>query len=227
MKKNILLLVLIVFTLVPTQAHANEIASQDIVSSDAGTETSSDIYTYFYGDKKKVAIFLDAPLTYVDNKTVRKLVPEKTKKLFEETVLDVIPFNDSMLAMRTYLEDNRMIMNEYFSQPLNRDDLSKICKELNADYALFIKITNSEPRLSSILFIMTYKTTVTCDARFFDVLAHKYIISKSIVKDGSTTTLAILGFPDFDNAYTEALKKALNELDIDKNKLNVTSLKQK
>ena len=203
--------------------HIEHIESEDIIASGEISapplvDTSQDFFEK-YIPKKKVAIFLDAPLTYVDNETVRKLVPEKANKLFEETSIKVIPFEESMLALRTYLEDNRMIINEYYTQPLNREDLRKICKELEANYALLIKITNSAPRASSVLFTVTFKTTVTCDVRLLDNETNKYIVSKSIVKDGSTTSVAILGIPDFNNAYTSALKKALDEIEIDASKL--------
>ena len=222
---------IILLLLCATPIFANNIAYQDLhiesediiasgeISASSLMDTSQDILEKHFLPKKKVAIFLDAPLTYVDNETVRKLVPEKANKLFEETSIKVIPFEESMSALRTYLEDNRMIMNQYYTQPLNREDLRKICKELEANYALLIKITNSAPRASSVLFTVTFKTTVTCDVRLLDNETNKYIVSKSIVKDGSTTSVAILGIPDFNSAYTSALKKALNELSIDKNML--------
>lgn len=215
-----LALSIILLWLCTTYAFASNIVSQDL-HSESSSASYDDIVEKYLSPKKKVAIFLDAPLTYVNNETVRKLVPEKANKLFEGTSIKVIPFDESMLALRTYLEDNRMIMNEYYAQPLNREDLKNICKEIEVDYALFIKITNTAPRFRSDLFAITstYSTTVNCDVRLLDIGSNKYIISKSIVKDGSTTSLTVLSLPDFSNAYTNALKKALNELSIDKNML--------
>lgn len=224
MKKNTYLLCTFFLLLVSFSSclYADDGVSQDITSNDITIASSSDVFSLSYTNKKKVAIFLDAPLTYANNETVRKLVPDKAAKLFEETNLNVIPFDDSMLVLRTYLEDNRMIINEYYTQPLNREDIGKISKELGADYAFLIKISNSAPRASSFLFTVTFKTTVTCDVRLLDNATNKYIVSKSIVKDGSTTSIAILGMPDFNTAYTDALKKALDELNIDRDKLKNT-----
>ena len=161
----------------------------------------------------------------MNNETVRKLVPEKANLLFEGTDILVLPFEQSMSALRTYKDDNRMIVNEYFSTQLNREDLRKITDETGSNYALFIKVTNSSPRVNSILFTITYETTVICDIRLLNIATNKYIISKEIVKDGSSTSIAILGMPDFNNAYIEALKKSLEEMLADKSNI-MTQLKQ-
>ena len=200
-------------------AFANELTSNDVISSD-DTHISRDIDTLLLSSHKKVVgVFLEAPLSFVDNETVRKLVPDKASEIFADSKFKLLPFDETASALRTYQEDHRMIINEYFSTPLNRDDIQAIGKELGLDYALFIKITNSAPRAKYILFTMTFKTTVTCDTRLLDIETSKYVVSKQIVKDGSTTMLAVLGAPDFNDAYKDALKKALADLKIDTSKL--------
>ncbi|MBP2653369.1 MAG: hypothetical protein H6Q73_938 [Firmicutes bacterium] len=163
---------------------------------------------------KTVGIFLDAPMSYVDNETVRTLIPEKAKELFPRLKFDLLPFDKTEMALRTYREDHRMIVNQYFSQPLNRNDIQAIGKDLSCDYALFIKISNGPPRVSSGLLSTTFKTTVICDVRLLDIATGNYIISKQIVKDGKSTAI-YAGVPSFDKAYNEALEKTLKELTID------------
>lgn len=162
---------------------------------------------------KTVGIFLEAPVTYVNNETVRRVIPEKAKKIFSSDKFTIIPFADTEMAARIYKEDNRMNVNQYFSQPFNRMDIQKISKDLNCDYALFITISNGPPRASSNLFSVSFKTSVTCDVRLLNIETGKYIVNKQIVKDGSSTS--VLGAPSFDHAYNEALEKALSELVID------------
>lgn len=215
MRKFAFLMVFLLMFVSP--AFAQEIASNDVISSDA--LLSQDIFTLFSKPKKVIGVFLDAPLSFIDNETVRKLVPDKASEIFADPKFKLLPFDETSIALRTYQEDHRMIINEYYSTPLNRTDIQTIGKELGLDYALFIKITNSAPRINYMLFVMTYKTTVTCDIRLIDIETAKYIISKQIVKDGSTTMLAMLGMPDFNDAYNEALKKAIGELEIDTSKL--------
>lgn len=167
---------------------------------------------------KIVGVFLEASVTYVNNEKVRKLVPEKAAKLFPSTKFNLLPFDTTAMALRTYKEDNRMVVNQYYSQPVNRADIQKIAKELKCDYALFIIVTNDAPRVSAGLFSTTFRTTVTCDVRLLNVETANYLTSKQIVKDGSSTGI-IMGIPSFDNAYNEALEKALDELTLDTTKL--------
>ena len=176
-------------------------------------------------DKPTIGIFMEAPVTFVNNETVRKLVPEKAKSLFSTTMFNVLPFDTTSMELRTYKEDHRMIVNQYYSQPVNREDIQKISKPLNCDYALFITISNDAPRFSSGLFSMTFRTTVTCDIRLLDVSTGKYLTSKQIIKDGSSTAI-YMGVPSFDNAYREALGKALSELTLDTSTMVKTSIEQ-
>lgn len=213
-----LFVVLAFLLLLASMASANEVTSNDVIPSD-DTPLSHDIYTMLSSPKKVVGVFLEAPLSFVDNETVRKLVPDKASEIFAGSKFKLLPFDETAIALRTYQEDHRMIINEYYSTPLNRADIQSIGKELGLTYALFIKITNSAPRASYVLFATTFKTTVTCDIRLLDIETSKYLISKQIVKDGSTSMLALLGMPDFNDAYNNALKKALNELEIDTSKL--------
>lgn len=167
---------------------------------------------------KTVGIFLEAPNTYVGNEKVRKVIPEKTIPMFPKQLFNVLPFDQTSMAVRTYKEDNRMIVNQYMSQPLNRSDIQKIGKELKCDYVLFLKVDNSPPRFGAGMFSMSFKTTVTVDVRLLNIENMQYLMSKEIVKDGSSTAV-YMGVPSFENAYAEALQKALDEFQIPKTTL--------
>lgn len=161
-----------------------------------------------------IGVFLEAPVTFANNETVRTVVPEKASKLFPADKFNLLSLDTTSTELRTYKEDHRMVITPQYSQPVNREDIQKISKELNCDYALFIIINNDAPRFSAGLFSMTYKTTVTCDVRLLDINTGKYLTSKQIIKDGSSTSV-YMGAPSFDRAYKEALGKALDELTID------------
>lgn len=205
MIKKLILFLFVLFLVAPTALAATESGVNPI-----------DLNT----NKKVIGIFLEAPMTYVNNETVRTLIPEKSKEKLPSTIFNILPFEKTEMALRTYKEDNRMIVNQYYSQPVNRADIQKICKELGAEYALFITVNNSAPRFSAGLFSMTYRTTVSCDVRLLKVETGNYIFNKQIVKDGSSTAI-YMGIPSFENAYREALGKALDELTVD-----TTSLKK-
>lgn len=162
---------------------------------------------------KTVGIFLEAPNTYVGNEKVRKIIPEKTIPVFPKQLFNVLPFDQTAMAVRTYKEDNRMVINQYYSTPLNRKDIQKIGKELKCDYVLFLKVDHSPPRFGAGLFSMSFKTTVTVDVRLLNIDSMQYLMSKEIVKDGASTAV-YMGVPSFENAYAEALQKALDEFQI-------------
>lgn len=162
---------------------------------------------------KTIGIFLEAPPTYVNNERIRTMIPEKTIPMFPRTKFTVLPFDQTSIAVRTYKEDNRMIINQYFSNPLNRSDIQKIGKELKCDYVLWIKVDNAAPRVGVGLFSVSFRTTVTADVRLLNIENMQYLISKEIVKDGKSTAV-IMGIPSFENAYAEAVQKALDELQI-------------
>lgn len=165
-------------------------------------------------DKPTIGVFMEAPVTFVNNETVREAIPKKAKELFPAKDFNLIPFETTTLELRTYKEDHRMNITPQYSQPVNRQDIQTIAKGLNCDYALFIIISNDAPRVSAGLFSVSFKTTVTCDVRLLDISTGNYLTSKQIVKDGSSTSV-FMGVPSFDKAYREALEKALNELTID------------
>jgi len=165
-------------------------------------------------DKPIIGIFMEAPITFINNEAVRKVVPEKAKSLFNTASFNVLSFDTTSMELRTYKEDHRMNITPQYSQPVNRQDIQTIGKTLNCDYALFIIISNEAPRFSAGLFSMTFRTTVTCDVRLLDINTGKYLTSKQIIKDGSSTSI-YMGVPSFDKAYREALGKALDELTLD------------
>jgi hypothetical protein len=171
--------------------------------------------TATFANTPTIGIFLEAPVTFVNNETVRTKVPEKAKSLFPESEFNVLSFEKTTTALRTYKEDNRMVVNQYYSQPVNREDIRKIATNLGCDYALFIIITNDAPRLSSMSILhRTFATTVTCDVRLLNIKTGEYVISKQIIKDGTSTGVYV-GVPSFDAAYKRALDKVLDELTVD------------
>lgn len=182
----------------------------------------------YQSGKAKIGIFLDAPTTFASNEDVRKLVPEKAKSLFPATRFELLSYDDSMMALRTYREDNDMVAPTYSGgygtvgmvMPLKRTQIQEIAKPLGCKYALFIMITNDAPRYSSGFMGLstTAKTTVTCNVRLLDVETGKYVMNKEIVKDGKSTAI-YSGMPSFDKAYIDALQKALDEIQVDSKNL--------
>lgn len=170
-------------------------------------------------DKRIIGVFMEAPVTFVNNEKVRMMVPAKAKEMLSEPRFTILPMEDTAMAMQVYKEDNHLETGTpYYTKPLNRKDIQAMAQKLNCNYALFITVSNDAPRFSAGLFSFSYKTTITCNFRIVDVATGEYAIAKQIIKDGSSTAI-IGGLPSFDNAYLDALKKAFDEMKIDTTKL--------
>lgn len=169
----------------------------------------------FIGEVKKVAILMDAPVTYADNERIREMVPQKASEIFKKPKFEILSFEESQMMKKIYREENNMITIDYATSitPLKMADVKALGENLGADYVLLLNVTNSAPRVGAGLFSVSFKTTITCDARLMDVNAGKYIMMKQTVKDGKSTAV-LAGIPSFDKAYQEALEKSLTELQI-------------
>ena len=189
----------------------------------------------YTGETKKVSVLLDAPLGYVSNEEVRKIVVDKADEMFPTPQFLVTPFEDSQMMKQIYREEHGMPTTEYasnFGTTLKMADIQAIGQSLNTDYVLFIQVSDSGPSYSSsntwIPFIggvssTKAKTSVKCDVRIMNVKTGKYVAMKQTVKDGADSSSSFMGIggdmPSFDKAYQEAIERCLFELDIDTSKL--------
>lgn len=189
----------------------------------------------YTGETKKVSVLLDAPLGYVSNEEIRKIVVDKADEMFPTPQFIVTPFEDSQMMKQIYREEHGMPTTEYasnFGTALKMADIQAIGQSLNTDYVLFIQVSDSGPSYSSsntwIPFIggvssTKAKTSVRCDIRIMNVSTGKYVAMKQTVKDGADSSSSFMGIggdmPSFDEAYQEAIERCLFELDIDTSKL--------
>lgn len=191
---------------------------------------------------KKVAIFLDTPATattWVEGEDVIKMVKEKSDKLFPKHRFEVLDLETCQMAKKIYKEEHPLtqttvVTNEDGTQtsvssvemsgyasammpdvvvPLKLSEAVEVGKQLEADYILMLRVTNSMPTMSSGFFTVTAKTTVKCDIRVLSVKEEKYIYMKEVTKDGKSTAV-YAGAPSFKNAYKEAIEKSLSEVEI-------------
>lgn len=189
----------------------------------------------YTGETKKVSVLLDAPLGYVSNEEIRKIVVDKADEMFPTPQFLVTPFEDSQMMKQIYREEHGMPTTEYasnFGTTLKMADIQAIGQSLNTDYVLFIQVSDSGPSYSSsntwIPFIggvssTKAKTSVKCDVRIMNIKTGKYVAMKQTVKDGADSSSSFMGIggdmPSFDKAYQEAIERCLFELDIDTSKL--------
>ena len=198
--------------------------------------------SYDYSSAKNVAIFMDTPptaMSWVESEDVINLVTDKAKILFPEPTFKILDLGSCQMAKKVYKEEhpfsqsivvtnpdgsqsnvsttemqsfNTTMMHDVVA-PLKLSEAVEVGKELNADYILMLRITNSMPTYSSDFFSVSAKTTVKCDVRVLDVKEAKYIFMKEIAKDGKSTAI-LSGMPSFKNAYMEAIEKSLSEVQL-------------
>lgn len=187
----------------------------------------------YTGETKRVSVLLDAPVSYADNEEIRHMVVEKAEELFPSPKFIVNPFEDGQMMKKIYREEHGMATNPEtigydFGPKLKMADIKAIGESLNADYVLFIQVSNSQPQVSGggtfIPFFGSVssskvKATITCDIRVLDVKAGRYTVMKEIVKEGKSSSTSVMGIgsdgPSFSKAYMEAIERCLYEADID------------
>ncbi|HJG08031.1 MAG TPA: hypothetical protein K8V25_07255 [Megamonas hypermegale] len=185
----------------------------------------------YTGETKKVSVLLDAPLGYMSNEEIRNIVVEKANEMFPTPQFLVTPFEDSQMMKQIYREEHNMPTVEYastFGTALKMADIQAIGQSLDADYVLFIQVSDSGPSYSNssswIPFVGSIssskaKTSVKCDIRIMNISTGKYVAMKQTVKDGADSSSSFMGIggdqPSFDKAYQEAIERCLYELDID------------
>ena len=159
----------------------------------------------YTGETKKVSVLLDAPLGYVSNEEIRKIVVDKADEMFPTPQFLVTPFEDSQMMKQIYREEHGMPTTEYasnFGTTLKMADIQAIGQSLNTDYVLFIQVSDSGPSYSSsntwIPFIggvssTKAKTSVKCDVRIMNVKTGKYVAMKQTVKDGADSSSSFMG----------------------------------
>jgi len=168
--------------------------------------------------KKVIGVFLEAPLNYENNSRAEKLIMDKTNKLFFSDNFIILPTDATALEMRTYREDNHLLVDQYSSQFLTRAQILTVSKNLSCDYALFITLSNETPDIIYGFFSKYFKTNVTCDLRLLDVRTGRYLFTKKITKEGANGA-PYTGVPSFDTLYNNVLEKTLKALVIDTSSL--------
>lgn len=173
--------------------------------------------------QQKVAVFLEAPLTFCNDAKVHTLVDEKAKLIFTKDKYEILPLSDSLSAIQLYREEHDMASLvatgwSGYAIPMKKENVQEIGKQLNCDYIFFVRLTNDMPRYSVGFMSSSAKTNITCDARVMNVARGEYTFMKQIITEGKSTAV-YAGAPSFERAYFKAFDKAMNEIKIDTTKI--------
>lgn len=173
--------------------------------------------------QQKVAIFLEAPLTFCNDAKVHTMVDEKAQAIFTKDKFEVLPLSDSLSAIQLYREEHDMaslVSSGWsgYAVPMKKEHVQDIGQNLACDYVFFVRLTNDVPRYSAGFMTATAKTNITCDARVMNVAKGEYTFMKQLITEGKSTSV-YMGTPSFEKAYFRAFEKALKEIKIDTEKI--------
>lgn len=173
--------------------------------------------------QEKVAIFLEAPLSFCSDAKVHKMVDEKAAKIFTANKFQLVPLADALSQIQVYREEHDMssLVSSGWSGyaiPLKKEHVQAIGRNMGADYVFFVRLTNDMPRYSSGFMSLTAKTNISCDARVMNVGQGQYTYMKIINTEGKSTAI-YAGTPSFDKAYFRAFEKAFEQIQIDTSKI--------
>ncbi|MEN6566426.1 MAG: hypothetical protein ABFC57_08995 [Veillonellales bacterium] len=200
----------LLFLLICTVFAISSVCWAEINSHSAGNPATT-------SNQRTIGIFLETPDTYANNETIQNLVVKKATSLFPTNQFVLLPLEATNAAIKSYRPANRPL-SLYSAQPLTREDVQSLAKELKCDYALFITLHKGLPSISTDFSSATYKTSITCDIRLLHIQTGKYITTDQITKESGDSTLTGTTTVN-DSAYYDALERALMELHIDASRL--------
>ncbi len=147
-----------------------------------------------------------------------------TLKSGEQIVL--VPISDSDGIVQVYREekgaavssDEMITGTNARNIAITKEDLAKLSKELGSDYIMYFRVTNTVPTVSVGFLSAGQKTNVTTDFRVWDAQKESYVFVKRYVTTGSSSSF-YLGVGSASNAVEDGLRKALKQIDKDKDKI--------
>ena len=147
-----------------------------------------------------------------------------TLKSGEQIVL--VPISDSDGIVQVYREekgaavssDEMITGTNARNIAITKEDLTKLSKELGSDYIMYFRVTNTVPTVSVGFLSAGQKTNVTTDFRVWDARKESYVFVKRYVTTGSSSSF-YLGAGSASNAVEDGLRKALKQIDKDKDKI--------
>lgn len=154
-----------------------------------------------------VCILVDGAVGKKTPDTLAKRLPN----LIDQTKYTLIPFAKSNEAIQQYKASNKMVINQFYTEPLHVSDAAAIARSLNCDYAVFIRLVHSIPKLDGGLINTRYEVFLTYYVRVISSADGKVVLNQNTVKSGTSNAI-YMGTPSLENAYAEALGRILDEV---------------
>lgn len=154
-----------------------------------------------------VCILVDGAIGKRTPVTLAKRLPN----LIDQTKYTLIPLERGNEAFQQYKASNKMVINQFYTEPLHTSDATAIARKLNCDYAVFVRLVHSIPKLDGGLINTRYEVFLTFHVRVISTADGKVVLNKNTVKSGTSNAI-YMGSPSLENAYAEALGRILDEV---------------
>lgn len=174
----------------------------------------------------KVVILLDAPTgTFTEPEKVYKLVEDSLSRILDGGAgYDIVSPEDTENYIQIYREEHDMISStgadegKHHEKWFKKADLAKICKHFGGNYIVYVRVTSTLPKTSEGIFSVSKKVNVITDFRVWSAAQKDLSYMKRAKTSGSSTAI-YLGSGSSVRALEKALKKGLDEIEKDKNKI--------
>ncbi len=154
-----------------------------------------------------VCILVDGAIGKKTPDTLAKRLPN----IIDQTKYTLMPLEKVNAAVQQYKASNKMVINQFYTEPLHTSDATAIARSLNCDYAVFVRLVHSIPKLDGGLINTRYEVFLTFHVRVISTAGGKIVLNKNTVKSGTSNAI-YMGSPSLENAYAEALGRILDEV---------------
>ncbi len=149
-----------------------------------------------------VAIIMEPPLeSFEKPEKVSESIQQTLSKIFKNAPnYNVLSIDETAGYIQVYREDNELDAETF----LKKADIDKICKHLNSDFAIYLRITGNEPKTLSES-ILRQPTKVIIDFRIWANSKQDFTYTTRITKT--------------DDSFERSLTKGLQEVEKDAGKV--------
>lgn len=173
----------------------------------------------------KVVIILDAPTgTFSEPEKVYSLFDTTLNNILGNMECEMVPLEETENYLQIYREENNLIASNGAEEGdettfyLKKDDINKICQHFGGDYLIYTRVTSTAPKVSVGFFSASQKTNVVLDFRVWSNNKKDFSYMKRTTATGSSTAI-YAGVGSSSRALEKGLKKNLQEIEKDKNKI--------
>lgn len=175
--------------------------------------------------QSKVVVIFDFPTgTFSEPEKVYSLVETSLENILGNMERDMVPISETENYVQVYREENNMISSTGAEEGdvtvfyLKKDDLNNICGHFGGDHIVYVRLTNTAPKVSVGFFSASQKTNVVLDFRVWSNNTKDFTYMKRATATGSSTAI-YAGVGSSSRALEKGLKKNLQEIEKDADKI--------